>query len=146
MRTFFFALAAIVPAFAIDRAGAADELPAFDIARNCREEVIGAITTVDSCTKDETDAKNELTKRWSQFGASDKKSCIGEASIGTQTPEAFWSAHIKLMTRSMQLTEDDLVAVAIDLGVAADFALGDSDAARRARARVEADVASSRAS
>ena len=38
-----------------------------------------------------------------------------------QTPEAFWSAHIKLMTRSMQLTEDDLVAVAADLGVSADF-------------------------
>ena len=40
-----------------------------------------------------------------------------------QTPEAFWSAHIKLMTRSMQLTEDDLVAVATDLGVNADFAV-----------------------
>jgi Na+:H+ antiporter, NhaA family len=63
-----------------------------------------------------------------------------------QTPEAFWSAHIKLMTRSMQLTEDDLVAVATDLGVNADFALSDSDAVRRARARVEADIASSRAS
>ena len=57
------------------------------------------------------------------------------------TLEAFWSAHIKLMTRSMQLTEDDLVAVATDLGVNAEFALGDSDAVRRARARVEADVA-----
>src|SRR6516225_5791335 len=63
-----------------------------------------------------------------------------------QTPEAFWSAHIKLMTRSMQLTEDDLVAVATDLGVNADFALGDNDAVRHARARVEADIASSRAS
>lgn len=63
-----------------------------------------------------------------------------------QTPEAFWSAHIKLMTRSMQLTEDDLVAVADDLGVNANFALGDTDAVRRARARVEVDVASSRAS
>jgi NhaA family Na+:H+ antiporter len=29
-----------------------------------------------------------------------------------QTSEAFWSAHIKLMTRSMPLTVDDLVAVA----------------------------------
>jgi len=82
MRTRIFTLAAIVSTFAIDPAGAADGPPAFDIARNCREEVIGAITTVDSCTKDETDAKNELTKRWSQYGASDKKSCIGEASIG----------------------------------------------------------------
>ena len=63
-----------------------------------------------------------------------------------QTPEAFWSAHIKLMTRSMQLTEADLFAVAADLGANADFALGDSDAVRHARARVEADIASSRAS
>ena len=60
MRTFFFALAAIVPAFAIDRAGAADEPPAFDIVRNCREEVVGGLTSIDSCTNDETDAKNEL--------------------------------------------------------------------------------------
>ena len=63
-----------------------------------------------------------------------------------QTPEAFWSAHIKLMTRSMQLTEDDLVAVATDLGVNADFDFGDNDAVRHARATVEADIASSRAS
>jgi hypothetical protein len=58
-----------------------------------------------------------------------------------RTPEAFWSTHIKLMTRSMQLTGDDLVVVAADLGVNADLALGDSDAMRRARARVEAGVA-----
>jgi len=83
MRSCFFALAAIVPAFAIDPAGAADEPPAFDIAQNCREEVVGAaIATPKSCMKDETDAKNELTKRWSQFGASAKKSCIDEAEIG----------------------------------------------------------------
>src|SRR3954470_23216444 len=69
-----------------------------------------------------------------------------ELAEHAQTPEAFWSAHIKLMTRSMQLTEDDLVAVAADLGVSADFSLGNSDALRRARARVEADVASARAS
>ena len=82
MRTFFFALAAIVPAFTIDQAGAADEVPAFDIARNCREEVVGAIVSVDACTKDELDAKNELTQRWSEFGASEKKTCTGEASTG----------------------------------------------------------------
>ena len=34
-----------------------------------------------------------------------------------RTPEAFWSAQIKLMTTSMMLTEDDLVAAATDLGV-----------------------------
>src|SRR5258705_3773036 len=46
----------------------------------------------------------------------------------------------------MQLTGDDPVAVAADLGVNADFALGESGAVRRARARVEGDIASSRAS
>jgi hypothetical protein len=44
MRALIFALAAIVPAFApIDRAGAADEPPAFDIARNCNAETAGAV-------------------------------------------------------------------------------------------------------
>lgn len=83
IRTYVFALAAVVPAFAIDRAGAADRPPAFDIVQNCRKEMAGGgIGTVGSCTKDETDAKNALTKRWSQFSASAKKSCIGETTIG----------------------------------------------------------------
>ncbi|MGO7761370.1 Na+/H+ antiporter NhaA [Rhizobium ruizarguesonis] len=63
-----------------------------------------------------------------------------------QTPEAFWSAHIKLMTRSMRLTDDDLVAVATDLRIDAEFPPKDDDVMRRARARVEADITSSRAS
>ena len=83
MRICIFALAAIIPAFEIDRADAADGPPAFDIARNCREEVVGATNaTPESCTKDETEVKNEPTKRWSESGASGKKSCTGEADIG----------------------------------------------------------------
>jgi hypothetical protein len=74
MRTFIFALAVIVPAFAIDRARAADELPAFDIARNCNAETAGAGDPA-SCVNDETAAKNQLAKRWSSFGASQKKDC-----------------------------------------------------------------------
>jgi NhaA family Na+:H+ antiporter len=71
-----------------------------------------------------------------------------ELADRAHTPEAFWCAHIKLMTRSRstQLTENDLVAVGTDLGVNAAFALGDNDAVRHARARVDADTASSRAS
>ena len=42
MRTFILALAAIVPAFAIERVEAADEIPAFGIARNCNAETAGA--------------------------------------------------------------------------------------------------------
>src|SRR5215468_8853525 len=83
MRTFIFALAVMVPASgAIDQARAADQLPAFEIVRNCSAEVTGIGSDVASCTKDETDAKNELAKRWSHFAASDKKACVGESSTG----------------------------------------------------------------
>jgi hypothetical protein len=83
MRTFIFAAAAIVAAScAIDRARAADPIPAFDIARNCSAEVASVGFEVASCTKDETDAKNELATRWRQFGASDKQACIVESSTG----------------------------------------------------------------
>src|SRR5579871_4689794 len=92
MRTFIFALAAIVPALAIGRAGAADKLPAFDIAKNCREEVAGGINSGASCSKDETDAKNELAKRWSEFSAADKKACVGESAIGGE------ESYVELLT------------------------------------------------
>jgi hypothetical protein len=84
MRTFIFAVAAIVAAsWAIDQTLAADRIPAFDIARNCGAEVASAgIEKVAGCTKDETDAKNDLDKRWPEFGASDKQACVGESSIG----------------------------------------------------------------
>jgi hypothetical protein len=84
MRNFIFAAAAIVAAsWTIDQARAADRIPAFDIVRNCHAEVANAGTEkVADCTKDETDAKNELDKRWPRFGASDKRACVGESSIG----------------------------------------------------------------
>jgi len=82
MRTFIFGLAAILPAFAIDLARAADDtVPTFDITRNCKEETTGVGGSA-SCTKDETEAKNRLTQRWSSFGASQKRDCIGESSTG----------------------------------------------------------------
>jgi hypothetical protein len=61
-------------------------------------------------------------------------------------PDRFWKAHIELMTRSETLTEDDLVAVAADLGLAQEDPQEAEEAARRAKARVEADESSARAS
>jgi NhaA family Na+:H+ antiporter len=61
-------------------------------------------------------------------------------------PEHFWDAHVALMTRSEELTEDDLMAVARDLGPQHEQTEGTRKAAERAKARVEADVASARAS
>jgi len=59
-------------------------------------------------------------------------------------PDRFWDAHIKLMTRSETLTEDDLVAVAADLGIVK-TAHGEG-VAPQAASRVDADVASAKAS
>ena len=48
-----------------------------------------------------------------------------------EDPKRFWDAHIKLMTRSATLTEDDLQAVASDLGVPADAGPPDDPALAR---------------
>jgi len=64
----------------------------------------------------------------------------------TDDPRRFWDAHVELMTRSETLTEDDLRAVAGTLGGAQDDPERAAEAARRAKARVDADVASARAS
>ncbi len=60
----------------------------------------------------------------------------------SEDPERFWEAHIKLMTRSQRLSEDDLRAVAAELRIEPDSDAG----VERARARVDADLASARAS
>lgn len=59
-------------------------------------------------------------------------------------PEAFWDAHVALMTRSETLTEDDLRAVEADLE-AKGAAPRDPSVRLRAEERVDADIASARA-
>jgi NhaA family Na+:H+ antiporter len=62
------------------------------------------------------------------------------------SPEAFWDAHVKLMTRSEVLTEEDLAAVAADFGLMGLNAEQERAGAAEASARVDADMASARAS
>ncbi|MEO6825494.1 MAG: Na+/H+ antiporter NhaA [Nitrosospira sp.] len=59
---------------------------------------------------------------------------------------SFWDAHIALMTRSEALTEDDLIAVAHDLGVPPPDADEAGEADERAKARVQVDVKSAQVS
>ena len=61
-------------------------------------------------------------------------------------PDRFWEAHIALMTRSHDLTEEDLTVVATDLGMNDLAAVEVEEAVSRARARVEADEQSARSS
>jgi NhaA family Na+:H+ antiporter len=58
-------------------------------------------------------------------------------------PDRFWKVHIELMTRSATLTEDDVSTIAAELGPEDPDAAA---AAERARARVDADERSARAS
>ncbi|MBK1865816.1 Na+/H+ antiporter NhaA [Aestuariivirga sp. YIM B02566] len=62
------------------------------------------------------------------------------------SPEAFWDAHVKLMTRSEVLTEEDLAAVAADFGLMGLSAEREKVEAAEAASRVAADMASARAS
>jgi NhaA family Na+:H+ antiporter len=59
-------------------------------------------------------------------------------------PAHFWDAHIALMTRSAELTEEDLLAVSRDLGLPPEESPAGRELAHRAQARVEADMASAR--
>lgn len=62
-----------------------------------------------------------------------------------KTPEQFWKAHVTLMKRSKELTEDDLRVVAEELG-ADDPASQRSEDHAAAKARVARDIESARAS
>ncbi len=69
-----------------------------------------------------------------------------ELAETARSPEAFWDAHVALMSRSSTLTEEDLGAVAQQLGLAE---LESTEAERiraAARAHVDADVSSAHAS
>ena len=61
-------------------------------------------------------------------------------------PDVFWDTHVSLMERSRTLTEEDLQALEEELGLGADESEGAHAATQRARARVDADVASAQAS
>jgi NhaA family Na+:H+ antiporter len=63
-----------------------------------------------------------------------------------ENPRRFWQAHIALMTRSETLTEDDLAAVASDLGLAQEAPREAEERAGLAKARVDADEESARVS
>ena len=58
----------------------ADNVPKFDIARECRSEG-GSQAILDKCAVDEADARGQLQSQWSQFNAVDKTVCIRETSM-----------------------------------------------------------------
>ena len=80
------------------------------------------------------------------IGGSDIARRAAELAEHTGDPEKFWDAHVALMTRSTELSEDDLAVVATDLGLTREARDEAAEAARRARERVLSDERSARAS
>jgi hypothetical protein len=84
----------------------ADVVPKYDIARGCRLDSTqeldlnaGLNETVKRCVADERGAMAQLQTQWSQFRATDKTQCVGEADIG-DTP-----SYVDLLT-CLQLAKD----------------------------------------
>ena len=65
-------------------AHAADTVPKFDIAKNCKSDLTVSTDsgeTLESCTRDEEKARQALVLQWSQFRHEDKTFCIREAGL-----------------------------------------------------------------
>jgi hypothetical protein len=56
-----------------------DQVPKFDIVSECNHEG-GGDAAVDRCSKDEATALRQLKTQWKQFGAYNKRTCVGESS------------------------------------------------------------------
>jgi hypothetical protein len=73
----------------------ADGIPRFDIRATCRPAAAAATTigrTLDSCIRDEREARDQLGKNWSQFRADDRIRCVERARL---SPEP---SYVELLT------------------------------------------------
>lgn len=67
-------------------ANAADAIPKYDSAKNCKAQlnyVLGIGQTEAACVSDEQQARQQLASDWSTFSAAEKAGCIRETNIGT---------------------------------------------------------------
>lgn len=56
-----------------------DQVPKFNIGNECNLEGGGG-AAIDRCSQDEFAALGQLKTRWNQFGANNKRSCVGKSS------------------------------------------------------------------
>jgi hypothetical protein len=83
-----FAILATAPT---SLAAAADQVPNFDIARNCAFEASSAALiqqtkeqTKAQCERAEADAKKQVSQEWSRFKGEAKRSCLQASSMGSE--------------------------------------------------------------
>jgi hypothetical protein len=66
-------------------------VPKFDIARECRLEG-GSTPDFDRCSRDEAIALRQLQQAWTKFAGADKKTCVGQTTIGG------FASYVELLT------------------------------------------------
>lgn len=60
-------------------------MPTLDIEKNCSFEAVDSLNpkqTVAQCKRDEDNAKTQLSRAWSKFGAGAKRECVELSTIG----------------------------------------------------------------
>jgi hypothetical protein len=101
MRFFVFIFVTIVSSPAVS-AAAADQVPAFNIERNCKLEAgtdSNAKQANARCKQDETNAKQQLSQRWSEFGAEPKRQCMTTSETGDD------HSYVEVLTCLQMFTE-----------------------------------------
>ncbi len=104
-----------------------------------------AVNEVIASLRDEFGDRLRYVFRHRPITDSDMARRAAELVERAQNPEQFWAMHVELMTRSNQLTEDDLRAVNAKLEELNDLKMPDS-ATEEARIRVDGDIESANAS
>jgi len=62
-----------------------DQVPTFDINRNCSSEAAAGVdiqATMAGCVRDEVDAKKQLEQEWFKLRSNLKRDCVAESTIG----------------------------------------------------------------
>jgi hypothetical protein len=66
-------------------------VPTFDMVRECRFEA-GSMVDFDRCSRDEAIALRQLQQAWTKFADADKRTCVGESTIGG------FASYVELLT------------------------------------------------
>jgi hypothetical protein len=66
-------------------------VPTFDMVSECRFEA-GSMVDFDRCSRNEAIALRQLQQAWTNFAGADKKTCVGETTIGG------FASYVELLT------------------------------------------------
>jgi hypothetical protein len=91
-------------------AAAAQEAPRFDAAPGCRAGLNTGVkprSDVEACLRSEHEARDQLTRQWSEFAAADKTRCVGKTHMGGPPSYIEVLTCLELARDARKLPKDD---------------------------------------